>query len=53
MGLILLFATKFPETLGTDLIDLGEMKGLVDLGAIQRMPGFPNGLQNVLHKQSQ
>ena len=33
--LFLLFTTKFPEIPGTFLIDLGRMKGWVDLGAIQ------------------
>ena len=33
--LLLLFTTKFPEIPGTYLIDLGRMKGWVDLGAIQ------------------
>ena len=31
----LLFTTKFPEILGTHFIDLGRMKGWVDLGATQ------------------
>ena len=31
----LLFTTKFPEIPCTHLIDLGRMKGLVDLGATQ------------------
>ena len=31
----LLFTTKFPETPGTDFIDLGRMKDQVDLGATQ------------------
>ena len=30
----LLFTTKFPEIPGTDFIDLGRLKGWVDLGAI-------------------
>ena len=30
-----LFTTKFPETPGTHIIDLGRMKGWVDLGATQ------------------
>ena len=29
----LLFTTKFPEIPGTHFIDLGRMRGLVDLGA--------------------
>ena len=29
----LLFTTKFPEIPGTDIINLGRMKGWVDLGA--------------------
>ena len=29
------FTTKFSESPGTHLIDLGRMKGRVDLGAIQ------------------
>ena len=32
----LLFTSKFPEIHGTHLIDLGRMKGLVNLGAAQR-----------------
>ena len=32
----LLSATKFAEVPGTHFIDLGRMKGLVDLGATQR-----------------
>ena len=32
----LFFTTKFPETPGTHFIDLGRMKGWVDLGATQR-----------------
>ena len=31
----LLFTTKFPEITGTHLINLGRMKGLVNLGAIE------------------
>ena len=31
----LLFTTQFPEIPGTHFIDLGKMKGLVDLGATQ------------------
>ena len=31
----LLFTTKFPEVLGTHFIDLGRMKGCVNLGATQ------------------
>ena len=31
----LLFTTKFPEIPGTHFIDLGRMKGSVDLGATQ------------------
>ena len=31
----LLFTTKFPEIFGSHLIDLGRMKGWVDLGATQ------------------
>ena len=31
----LLFTTKFPEIPGTHFIDLGKMKGWVDLGATQ------------------
>ena len=31
----LLFITKFPEIPGTHFIDLGRMKGLVDLGTTQ------------------
>ena len=31
----LLFTTKFPEIPGTHFIDLGRMKGRVDLGATQ------------------
>ena len=31
----LFFTTKFPEIPGTHLIDLGNMKGWVDLGATQ------------------
>ena len=31
----LLFTTKFPEIPGTDFINIGRMKGWVDLGAIQ------------------
>ena len=31
----LLFTTKFPETPDTHLIDLGSMKGWIDLGATQ------------------
>ena len=31
----LLFTTKFPEIPGTHFIDLGRMKGCVDLGATQ------------------
>ena len=42
----LLFTTKFPEIPGTHFIDLGRMKGWVDLGATQwfwaRDPGFGN-----------
>ena len=35
-GQSLLFITKFPETPGTHLIDLGRRKGKVNLGATQR-----------------
>ena len=35
-GASLLFTTKFPEIPGTHFIDLGRMKGWVDLGATQR-----------------
>ena len=34
-GRSLLFTTKFPEVPGTHFIDLGRMKGLVDLGTTQ------------------
>ena len=32
----LLFTTKFPEISGSHLIDLGRIKGWVDLGATQK-----------------
>ena len=34
-GSSLLFTTKFPEIPGTHIVDLGRMKGSVDLGATQ------------------
>ena len=50
-GWCLIFTTKFPEIPGTHFIDLGKMKGWVDLGATQwlwtRDPGL--GIQRLSH----
>ena len=48
---LLLFTTKFPEIPGTYLIDLGRMKGWVDLGAIQWFCGDHVYIYEKLHSE--
>ena len=47
----LLFTTKFPDTPGTNFIDLGRMKGWVNLGATQRFWTWDPWIRNPVIKQ--